>query len=68
MAELDEFILWCTKERTKLQRQLEAYQSRKMSQHHRSIGAAWIDRTPQEIRRLKKNIADLDAVLMRLKN
>lgn len=68
MAAMDEFILWCTNERTKLRRQLEAYESGKLSQRHRSVGAAWIDRTPQEIRRLKKNIADLDAVLQRLKN
>jgi hypothetical protein len=48
--------------------ELEALESGDRSVRHRSAGAAWVDRTPHEIRRLKKNIADLDTVLNRLKN
>jgi hypothetical protein len=68
MTGLEEFIEWCATERAELRRQLEAYESGEMNLRHRSVGAAWIDRTAQEIRRVKKNIADLDAVLKRHRN
>jgi hypothetical protein len=68
MNALEEFFRWCTKERAKLRRQLEAYESGRASQWQRSVGAAWVDKTDQEIKRLKKNIADLDATLKRVKN
>ncbi len=68
MTALEEFIQWCTRERAKLRRQLAEYESGKMRLRHRSVGAAWVDKTDQEIKRLRKNIADLDAALKRLKN
>ena len=68
MTALEEFMRWCSKERTKLRRQLAEYESGKMRLRHRSVGAAWVDKTDQEIKRLKKNIADLDATLKRLRN
>lgn len=68
MTALEEFVEWCTKERAKLRRQLKAFESGNMNLRHRSVGAAWVDYTGKEIRRLKKNLADLDAVLERLKN
>ncbi len=66
MSALEELIQWCTKERAKLRRQLEAYEAGKMNLRQRSLGAAWVDKTDSEIKRLKKNIADLDATLKRL--
>jgi hypothetical protein len=68
MTALEEFLEWCTKERAKLRRQLEGYESGKINMRHRSVGAASTDRTAQEIGRLKKKIADLDAVLKRHQN
>jgi hypothetical protein len=70
MTALEEFIQWCTKDRAKLRGQLKAFESGQRSVRHRSIGPAWtwVDRTDQEIRRLKKSAGDLDALLTRLKN
>jgi hypothetical protein len=68
MSALEEFMRWCSKERTKIRRQLADYESGKISQRQGTQGEAWVDRTDQEIRRLKRKLADLDAVLKRLNN
>jgi hypothetical protein len=65
---LEEFLQWCARELIKLRTQLRQYESGNMTLQQRSAGAAWVDRTDQEIVRLKKNIADLEAVVKRLKN
>jgi hypothetical protein len=64
-AGLEQFIEWCTKERAKLSRRLDDYESGAMKLRRRDAGAGWSDSTEEEIRRLKKSIADLDGVLNR---
>jgi len=58
-----EFIRWCKAEIAVLREQLEPLMSGNAEVGRRHRGGVWTDDSAQEIERLKKAIANLEAVL-----
>jgi hypothetical protein len=65
MTPMEEFTQWCTTERSTLRQQLAAYEAGEINLRERSAGA-WVDKSDEEVKRLKKAIADLDVIIKRL--
>jgi hypothetical protein len=58
-----EFIQWAEQEMRRLRSQLDALESGSIALGSRFKGEEWIDITREEMARLRRNIADLQAVL-----
>jgi hypothetical protein len=58
-----EFVHWCEAEIAMLREQLEQLMSGGAEAGRRPQGSAWTDNTAEEVQRLKRAIANLEAVL-----
>jgi hypothetical protein len=58
-----ELIQWADQEMRRLRSQLDALESGRIALGSRFKGEEWIDITREEMARLRRNIADLQAVL-----
>jgi len=61
---MKDFVRWCEKKLAKSRDQLEPLESGRVHFGTRPFGGRWEDITCREIRRVKANIAELEALIL----
>ena len=64
-AAMEDFVRWCEGKLAKSRDQLEPLESGRVHFGTRPFGGRWEDITLREIRRVKANIAELEALILK---